>query len=313
MEEVMSPSIDITPDLLGMFKQQDSALPASAAAELETLCAALDLLQTGAQADLNALAGCLSSLSDWLKNQQASAPDDASGWTSEPFGVMGMGGMLTCRSDRWEVIFNQDGSGQPYMGMWQSRLPGETNRSGSFKIKASDGGTLLVLEGSRPLQVSLPGFGAAAWGSLGALYQGLNSSRQPDSPAADPPPPPVQGLPVLPSPPNIADGELSPDATPTILAKPAKRQTSPVPLPSENAGRKPVPGEQPAMINPKPWKCACGSKNTGQFCPKCGSKKLAPVIEQKSAPAQPSFCRRCGKVLSSGARFCRNCGTEVRG
>jgi hypothetical protein len=58
---------------------------------------------------------------------------------------------------------------------------------------------------------------------------------------------------------------------------------------SENSGRKPAPDKQPAMINPKTWKCACGSENTGQFCPKCGSKKPAPVVEQKSAPAQPSF------------------------
>jgi hypothetical protein len=83
-----------------------------------------------------------------LKNQPEAAPDDVSGWTSEPFGVKGMGGMITCRSDRWEVIFNQDGSGQPYLGMWQSRLPGETHRNGSFKIKAGGGETQLVLEGA---------------------------------------------------------------------------------------------------------------------------------------------------------------------
>jgi hypothetical protein len=45
MEEVMSPSIEIMPDLLGMFKKEESAVPTSTAADLETLCAALDLLQ----------------------------------------------------------------------------------------------------------------------------------------------------------------------------------------------------------------------------------------------------------------------------
>lgn len=308
----MSPSIHVTPDLLGMYKQQVSPVPTSAAADLETLCTALDSLQTSGQADLNALADCLSRLSNWLKNHQEAAPGDVSGWTSEPFGVKGMGGMITFRSDQREVIFNQDGSGQPYMGMWHSRVPGEVNRNGSFKIQASDGGMQLVLEGSRPLQISLPGFVAAAWGSMDAFHQGLNSSRQPN-PLATAPPPPVQGLPVPPSPPNIPDGELSPDATPTILARPARRQTPPVPQPSENSTRKLAPGEQPAMINPQIWQCACGSKNAEQFCPKCGSENPASVAVQKSAPAQPTVCRQCGGVLSIGAKFCRNCGTEARG
>lgn len=307
----MSPSIEIKPDLIGLFKQQESAVPASAAADLEALCAALDLLQTGAQADMDALAGCLARLSDWLKTQPAAAPDDVSGWSSEPFGVQGMGGMLTCRSDRWEVVFHQDGSGQPYLGMWQSRLPGETNRSGSFKIQAGEGGMQLVLEGSCPLHVSLPGFRTSAWGAVDAFYQGLNSSRQPDSPAATPPTPqPVQTLPVLPLPtaPVISDLER----TPEIPVNPAKPQTPPAPLLSKNAMSKPAPVQRPVVIDPKTWKCACGSLNTGQFCPKCGSKKPAPVVEQMSAPVQPAFCRQCGKVLSIGARFCRNCGTEVR-
>lgn len=169
----------------------------------------------------------------------------------------------------------------------------------------------MVLEGIRPLQVSLPGFGAAAWGAVDAFYQGLNSSSQPDSSAAaPPPPPPVQALPVLPLPtaPVISDLEH----TPKIPVNPAKPQALPAPLLSENAMSKPAPVQRAVVIDPKTWKCACGSLNTGQFCPKCGSKKPAPVVEQMSAPVQPAFCRQCGKALSSGARFCRNCGTEVR-
>jgi hypothetical protein len=245
-----------------------------------------------------------------LKNQKEAAPGDVSGWTSEPFGMKGMGGMLTCHSDQWEVIFNLDGSGQPYMGMWQSRLPGGDNRSGSFKIQAGEGGTQLLLEGSRPLQVSLPGFEAAGWGSMEAFYKGLNSKRQPNPPAADPlPPAPVQRLPVLPPSPKLPDVER----TPKIPAKPQKHQIPPVPLPSETRERKPAPVQRPAVIDLNSWKCACGSLNTGQFCPKCGSEKPVPVVEHKSAPAQPSYCKQCGKVLSIGARFCRNCGTKVRG
>ena len=310
----MSPSIDFSPDLLGMFKQQVSPVPAALAADLETLCSTLDLLQAGGQADLNALAGCLSRLSDWLKNQKEAAPGDNSGWTSEPFGVKGMGGMITCRSNQREVIFSQDGSGQPYLGMWHSQVSGETDRNGSFTIQIGEGGTQLVLEGSRPLQVSLPALGEAAWGSLEAFHQGLNSLRRPDPPTVAPTqPPPVQGLPVHAAPANIPDVELSPDAAPTTLAKPVKRQTLPVPLPSENARGKPVPGEQPAMINPEIWQCACGSKNAERFCPKCGSEKPTPVSVKKGALVQPTVCRQCGGALSIGARFCRNCGTEARG
>jgi ribosomal protein L40E len=314
MEDVMSPSIESMLDLLGMFKKEESAVPTSTAADLEMLCTALDLLQNGAHADLNALAGCLSRLSGWLKNQPEAAPDDVSGWTSEPFGVKGIGGMITCRNDRWEVIFNQDGSGQPYLGMWQSRLPGETHHNGSFKIKAGGGETQLVLEGDRPLQVSLPVIAAAAWGSMDGFSQGLNNIHQPNPPPTDPPSSlPVQELLVHSFPPFIPDVDLSPDATRTIIAKPKKHKPLPVPLHSENSGRKPALDKQPAMIKPKTWNCACGSENTRQFCPKCGSERPAPVVKQKSAPAQPAFCRKCGKVLSIGARFCRNCGTEVRG
>lgn len=273
----MSPSIDVFPDLLGMFKQQVSPLPTAIATDLEKLCSTLDLLQASGQADLHALAGCLARLSDWLKNQQEAGPGDISGWTSEPFGVKGMGGMITCRSDQREVVFSQDGSGQPYLGMWHSRVPGESDRNGSFKIQAGKGGTQLVLEGSRSLQISLPALGAAAWGSMDTFYQTLNSSRQPNQPeAAQLPPSPVQGLPVPPSSPNIPAVESSPQ----IPANPAKLQIPPVALPSKNPRRKPAPGKQAAVIDPKSWKCACGRLNTEQFCPKCGSKRPTPVVEQ---------------------------------
>ena len=308
----MSPSIDITPDLLGMFKQQESAVPTSTAADLEMFCVVLDLLQTGGQVDLNALAGCLSRLSDWLKNQKEAAPGDNSGWTSEPFGVKGMGGMITCRSSQREVIFSQDGSGRPYLGLWQSRVPGEADRNGPFKIQTGDGGTQLVLEGSRPLQVSLPGFEPAAWGTMDDFYQGLNSHRPPDSIAAvSSPPTQVQELPIPTSPPSVPDVEFSPDAAPTILARPARQQTASVTLPSEHSGRKPAPIKQPKMTQPDIWQCTCGNQNAGQVCLKCGKEKPAAATAQKSAPAQPTVCRQCGGVLSIGARFCRKCGTKV--
>ena len=194
--------------------------------------------------------------------------------------------------------------------MWQSRLTGETHRNGSFKIQASDGGAQLVLEGSRPLQVSLPAFGAGGWGSMDVFFQGLKSSPRPNLPAEDPlPPAPVKELPGLPSSPTIPDVERSPDNSPIILAKPEKRQLPHV-LPSENSWGKPAPAEQPAMINPKIWKCACGSENAGQFCPKCGSEKPT-IVGDRSVPIQPIYCKQCGAMISNNASFCRSCGTKV--
>ena len=309
----MSPVIDVSPDLLEMFKQQVSPVPTAVATDLETLCAALDLLQASGQVDLNTLAGCLSRLSDWLKNQQEAAPDDVSGWTSKPFGVKGMGGMITCRSDQYEVIFNHDDNGQPYLGMWQSRLPGEADRNGSFKIQDSNGEMQLLLKGSRPLQVSLPALGAAVWGSMDTFFQTLNSSRKPNQPeAAQPPPSPMQGLPVLPSAPKIPDLELSQNAIHTIMPtshvvpqKPPELKHPPF------SGNERTLSEQPGNENLNQWQCTCGSKNTGQFCPNCGSEKPTPVIGQKSVLVQPTFCWKCGGVLSFGARFCRYCGAEA--
>ncbi len=305
----MSPSINITPDLLGMFKQQASPVPTSVATDLEALCSALDLLQTGGQADLNALAACLSRLSDWLKNDQEAAPGDNSGWTSEPFGLKGIGGMITCRNEQWEVIFNQDGNGLPYMGMWHSRVPGEVNRNGSFKIQASDGGRQLVLEGSRLLQVSLPGLGAAAWGSMDAFYQGLNSSRPPDSIAAPPVPSTQQRS--LPVPPHIPETSHSPDESPTILSS---RRSSPnlsTAQPSQPSKNKPPISSPPQVNNSDPWQCTCGNMNTAHFCSKCGLKRPIVTTTANRAPAQPAFCKQCGATISPGARFCRNCGAEV--
>lgn len=309
----MSPAIDVSPDFLGMFKQQVSPVSSAVATDLEKLCSTLDLLQASGQADLNALAGCLARLSDWLKNQQEAAPGDISGWTSEPFGVKGMGGMITCRSDQREVIFSQDGSGRPYLGLWHSRVPGETNRYGSFKIQTSANGTQLMLEGNRPLQVSLPGFEPTAWGTMDNFYLGLNSHRPPDSIAAvSSPPTQVQELPITTSPPSVLEVEFSPDAAPTILARPARQQTASVTLPSEHSGKKPAPVKQPEMTQPDVWQCSCGNKNASQFCLKCGRENPSQAGVEKSTLVQPTVCKQCGGVLSIGAKFCRRCGAKAR-
>lgn len=51
------------------------------------------------------------------------------------------------------------------------------------------------------------------------------------------------------------------------------------------------------------WTCACGSVNTGKFCPECGEKK--PEAPKKR------FCTNCGAELSDAAKFCPECGTKA--
>lgn len=61
----------------------------------------------------------------------------------------------------------------------------------------------------------------------------------------------------------------------------------------------------PAQATPTAdsWTCACGSVNTGKFCPECGEKK--PEAPKKR------FCTNCGAELSDAAKFCPECGTKA--
>lgn len=61
----------------------------------------------------------------------------------------------------------------------------------------------------------------------------------------------------------------------------------------------------PAAPTAEAWTCACGSVNTGKFCPECGTKK--PVYRCNKCgwkPADPSkppkFCPECGDPFDEG-------------
>lgn len=332
----MSPSINITPDILGLFNQQESPVPNSVALDLETLCSVLDLLQTINQSDHSSLAGCLSRISVWLKTQQQASPNDKSGWTSEPFGVKGMGGMVTCRSDQWEIIFNLNGSNQPYMGFWQSRESDKANHNGSFRIQASEGGMQLLIEGSRPLQLFLPELQPDAWGSMDTFYQNLIKSQPPktlnDSVIASY----EHEKTVPPDAHDLPDVNISPNDAPTILAQPKRQQqatstpssensdsaptilanstrqknTSMIP-PTETSDKRPLPTEQPTQTQPDVWQCTCGNTNIGPVCLKCGKEKPVTSSAKESNAVQSTVCKVCGKEISIGAKFCRHCGSEV--
>ena len=63
----------------------------------------------------------------------------------------------------------------------------------------------------------------------------------------------------------------------------------------------------PAAPAAETWTCACGSVNTGKFCPECGAKK--PVYRCNKCgwkPADPSkppkFCPECGDPFDEGDR-----------
>ena len=88
-----------------------------------------------------------------------------------------------------------------------------------------------------------------------------------------------------------------------------------------------------AANNPQPqapaantWTCACGSVNTGEFCPKCGTKKPAPAGTWTCACGSVNdglFCPKCGTKKPAPAGtwtcacgsvndglFCPKCGTK---
>lgn len=65
------------------------------------------------------------------------------------------------------------------------------------------------------------------------------------------------------------------------------------------APQQPAPAAAPSADR---WTCACGSTNTGKFCPECGQPK--PEAPKKR------FCTNCGYELNPGAKFCPECGTK---
>ncbi len=294
------------------------SLPSSIVRDLDFLSLNLKKMFAGQSADINGFTAGLVRIMEWSKVRPPADNNSASAaWTARYGGLPEFGGTLICQNTEQELMLSLDAENVVYMGSWRSLQPGQEEHGGIFSIEDSSSGKMLVLDtGLAKQQIQLPESEGLTWGSVAGFLQGIQIEKptQLEAEESQPPPPaPVKGLPVLPTSPNKPDVERFPDATPTILAKPAKRQLPPVSPLSENADRKPAPVERPVMINPKTWQCTCGSKNTEQFCPKCGSKKPAPVVEQKSAPAQPAVCKQCGVALSIGARFCRNCGTEVRG
>lgn len=58
--------------------------------------------------------------------------------------------------------------------------------------------------------------------------------------------------------------------------------------------------QQNQSINLQEWLCSCGTKNTGNFCSNCGTKK-----------AEPEKCANCGANLMVGAKFCSECGKKI--
>lgn len=287
--------------------------PSLIVADIEILCQNLEKMFAGQPADLAMFAAGLARVMKWVAIRTPAEDSSAAvGWRARYADLPKLGGTLSCKNDKQELMLSMDSVNVVYLGSWRSLQPGQEDQGGIFSIEDSSSGRMLVLDtGLAKQQFQLPDLEGLTWGSVAGFLQGIQVEKPPQSEPAESQTAPASPVP-LPQP-NDTDAEVSAEATPTILARPAKHPTPAVPLPVQNSGRKPAPGEQPATINPQIWQCACGSQNAGQFCPKCGSEKPAPVVVQKSATAQPTVCRQCGGVLSIGARFCRNCGTEARG
>jgi ribosomal protein L40E len=288
--------------------------PSSIIEDMEILCQGLENIFAGQSAEMTVFSHRLVRLLEWAKLRPAVEDTSAAaGWHAKYAGLPGFGGTLTCQNDAQELVLSFDSTHTAYLGAWRSLRPGEEDHGGLFSIEDSKSGKMLVVDtGLKKQQIALPDTEGLIWGDVASFLQSVQDEKP-----QQPEPPETQLAPASPVPvpqPSVSNVELPPDAHPTILAKPVKRQPLPVmPLPSKNAKSKPALGEQSAKINPEIWQCACGSRNAGLFCPKCGSEKPTPVVVQKSTPVQPTFCRQCGEVLTPGARFCRNCGTETLG
>lgn len=110
----------------------------------------------------------------------------------------------------------------------------------------------------------------------------------------------------------LACPQIVQNDTHTIL--PTSHVMSPKPpalTPPPFSGNKLTPSEQPNMNDLNQWQCACGSKNVGLFCPKCGLEKPTSTVVQTIASSQPAYCKTCGAALSHNSSFCRNCGAKV--
>ncbi len=265
--------------------------PLSITADMEILCQGFEKIFDGQLAEMSVFSQRLNRILEWAKVRPlAKGSSTAKGWRAQYAGIPKLGGTLTCQNDVWELILSFNANSTAYLGSWRSLRPGEDDHGGLFSIENADSGQVLVLDnGHSKQQVLLADSERIAWGCIAAFLQKMQNedSLQLDAPVSTPTPASFPSA--------KPDEELSPDATPTILASPERRL-------SEKIGKKRVLVEQAATVHPNTWDCTCGRKNTGAFCPKCGSKK----------PAQPTVCRHCGGVLSIGARFCRNCGAEVR-
>lgn len=296
------------------------SLPSSIAADLEILCQAMEKMFAGQPADMAVFAARLGHVMGWAKiRTPAEDSSDTAGWRARYAGIPKLGGTLTCQNDEQEWMLSMDSSNEAYLGSWRSLRPGEEDRGGLFSIEDSSSGRVLVLDtGQSKQQILLQGAEGLIWGSIDGFLQGMQveQSQQPDAPEsqpAPPPPPPVQTRPVSPPPPDIPNAELPPSIPPTVLSGLPVPQASPAPLPTRFSDKELMSSEQSVSINPEVWQCACGRKNAGRFCPKCGNEKPASAAVLNGAPKQSAFCRQCGTELSSDTRFCRICGTEVKG
>lgn len=293
------------------FLFSDVPLPLTIIADIEILCQSLEKMFAGQPADLAMFAAGLARIMKWAAiRTPAEGSSAAVGWRASYAGLPKLGGTLTCQNDEQELMLSMDSANVVYMGSWRSLQPGQEEQGGVFSIEDSPSGRKLVLDtGLAKQNFQLPDSEGLTWGSVASFLQGLQGDEPPQPEPSESKSAPVSPVP-LPQP-NVTDVELSPDATPTILSSQTMPQKPPVlPLP-HISGNDLSPSEQPGIESLNQWQCSCGSKNAGQFCPKCGSEKPTPVVVQKSTPVQPTFCWKCGGVLSIGARFCRYCGAEA--
>jgi hypothetical protein len=331
------------------FKIQVDEIPVSetAAKQLDLFCAALaEMKSSGQSPNSDLIKGGLAALTALLKSEGQAGP--ASNWTARftksPFGSGG-GIALENKSTRQHLTVSVDSKGAFYNGTWARYVTDDNVEGALFELKESPEGYVFeLMDGAQTktclLSSNLEGM---AWTSTveEVLPDWLKESKKKTGM-----PIPQQGVQTKPSavpaepditaPPEPEKIERKePPSWEALQAKlePDDRKTEVSPDLTQDVS---TPEDIHSDVCPA---CAKPVNKKAKFCPACGSKLLTDSatiiinqsfegqaellqgsqtdtankipVRQVDIPPPQHLCRKCGRPLGPGARFCNHCGTSI--
>lgn len=282
------------------FEIQVDEIPVSkdVANRLDDFCAALtEMKASGQSPNPDPIKGGLAALTVLLQreNEAGFTTDWIAKFTKSPFGN-GEIIALENKSCRQHLTVSVDRNGAFYNGTW-AHFVSDTNVEGAmFELKESPEGYVFEVSDGAVTKTCIldPNLGGLAWAAAsaveGVLPDWLAGSKVKSSEAAQQPPA---------SQPKLSNEPVTNNLTPTVqndVSRSAEGQTNLCPA------------------------CAGQVRNTAKFCPTCGAK--LSIVNNVSAevqspkhsdepPQSKKLCRKCGRPLGPGARFCNGCGTSV--